>query len=85
MCAPGERLHLNSISGHEECAPYRSWPNAFNAEIADPTAATDHDKACGKWIAASNTPYTWEMLFEPTYWSFYDDAATRAARPGTAR
>ena len=79
VCAPGERLHLNSITGHEECAPYRAWPSAFNTEIADPAATSDHDKACGKWIAASNTPYTWDMLFQPTYWSFYDDAATRAA------
>lgn len=67
VCAPGERLHVNSISEKTECAPYRSWPNALNQEIMSPGAATKHEEMCGAWIDAGNA-----IVTKTKYWSFYD-------------
>ena len=74
VCAPGERLHLNSISGLAECAPWRSWPSALNTEIMDPGAATRHGQACGAWIEAGPR---WPTTID--YWSFYDGEKAAAA------
>lgn len=74
ICAPGERLHRRSASGRIECAPWRSWPSALNAEIADPAAASRHAQACGRWIDAGPT---WPTKVE--YWSLYDGARAAAA------
>lgn len=67
VCAPGERLHTNSITGAGECAPWRSWPNALNAEIMDTDATSVHDQMCGAWIEAGPT-----VAETVSYWSFYD-------------
>ena len=74
VCAPGERLHINSISGNAECAPYRSWPNALNQEIMKSGATTKHDEMCGAWIEAGNT-----IVSQTKYWSFYDTSNANAA------
>jgi len=74
ICAPGERLHINSRSGQSECAPYRAWPNALNTEIMNPGAATKHEQMCGAWIDAGR------LLSQQTYyWSFYDQSKANLA------
>ena len=74
VCAPGERLHINSVSGQTECAPWRSWPNALNAEIMQPGATAVHDQMCGAWIQAGPS-----VPLSTTYWSFYDLSKSNAA------
>lgn len=79
VCAPGERLHINSVSGRVECAPYRSWPDALNKEIMDSAGSNVHTQMCGKWIAAGN------VLSDVEYWSFEDSSpANRAVRRAEA-
>ena len=68
VCAPGERLHVNSVSGSTECAPYRAFPDALNNEIMSPGSSSRHTEMCGSWIAAGSTIQT-----SVEYWSFYDD------------
>ena len=67
VCAPGERLHRNSVTSAIECAPWRTWPDAFNLEIGDPDAAALHDQACGAWIDAGPVVQTTVQ-----YNAFYD-------------
>ena len=74
VCAPGERLHINSVTTRVECAPWRSWPNALNAEIMRPGAAAVHDQVCGAWIDAG--PMAPAHIH---YWSFYDGLKANAA------
>ena len=50
MCGVGERLHLSTITGNDECMLLRPYPNALDAEVMDPSADSDHMKACGAWI-----------------------------------
>lgn len=74
VCAPGERLNVNSITGIQECVPWRSWPNALNAEIMQSEATDKHDQMCGAWIQAGQSlPQSVE------YWSHYDTANTNTA------
>lgn len=51
LCGVGERLHSSSLTGEPTCTILRPYPDALNAEVMDVTAATDHGKACGSWIA----------------------------------
>lgn len=74
VCAPGERLHVNSVTRRTECAPWRVWPNALNAEIMSPGAVEMHDQMCGAWIEAGPTAPQ-----EVRHWSFYDTANANAA------
>ena len=74
VCAAGERLHVNSVTGSTECAPWRSWPSALNAEIMQPEATDKHDQMCGAWIQAGPL-----MPQSVEYWSFYDTAKANAA------
>lgn len=68
VCAPGERLHTNSVTGYAECVAWRAWPSAFNEEIAQEGAASFHQKACGNWIDAGPVaPSSVE------FWAFHDD------------
>lgn len=67
VCAPGERLHRNSVTSAIECAPWRTWPQAFNLEIGDPDASALHDQACGAWIEAGPVVQT-----SVQYNAFYD-------------
>lgn len=90
VCAPGERLHRNSVTSAIECAPWRSWPDAFNLEIADEDATALHDQACGAWIEAGPL-----VQLNVQYNAFYDlsrgiaaiqnadDAAFQSARVST--
>lgn len=78
VCAPGERMHINSVSGSEECAPWYPWPDALDDEIMDAGAGTYHDQACGKWIEAGGSLQLSGELY-PEYYSFYDEDATSAA------
>jgi hypothetical protein len=73
VCSPGERLHVNSISGTTECAPWRSWPNALNHEIQG-SGPSKHQKMCGAWIEAGPTIPTHDE-----YWSFFDGSSEAAA------
>ena len=76
VCAPGERLHINSITSNAECAPYRSWPDAINHEIMKAGGATKHEEMCGAWIDAGET-----IQETVRYWSFYDtDRANTAVQ-----
>lgn len=74
VCAPGERLHINSVTEQTECAPFRAWPDARNLEIMDPKASTEHMRMCGAWIEAGSV-----INSRTSYWSFYDDSKTNAA------
>ena len=74
VCAPGERLTSNPISNAAECAPWRSWPSAINAEIGDPDAVPLHLRTCGRWIAAGAS-----VVRHVEQWSFYDNARQRGA------
>lgn len=67
VCAPGERLHINSVTGASECAPWRAWPNALNTEIMQPEASAMHEKMCGAWIRAGPA-----LPQRVKRWSFYD-------------
>lgn len=53
VCGVGERLHLSSISGSATCMLLRPYPDALDSELMDPSASSDHQKACGAWIGAS--------------------------------
>ena len=68
VCAPGERVHINSVSGSEECAPWRAYPDALNREIMG-SGSSKHRQMCGAWLDAG-------PLFPASneYWSFYDSA-----------
>ncbi len=78
VCAPGERLHTNSVSNKLECAPWRTYPDALNTEVMSEkpvTASTPlHEKFCGAWIAAGDT-----MRTNVQYLSFYDTGCVRFA------
>jgi hypothetical protein len=74
VCAPGERMHLNSLTHALECAPWRAWPDALNEEIMSPGASAMHDQMCGAWLDAGPT-----APLRTTYWSFYDQTAANAA------
>ena len=66
VCAPGERQNL--IDGEIACLRQRVYPSALNHEIMDPSATTDHAKACGSWISAGTG-------LESTMWGFFDEEA----------
>ena len=66
VCAPGERLHVNLVSGQQECAPWRAWPDALNHEIQG-EGSSKHLQMCGSWIEAGPAVQT-----QNQYWSFYD-------------
>jgi hypothetical protein len=68
-------MHVNSVSGVQECAPWRVWPSALNEEIQAPDAPEQHDRMCGAWIEAGNSL----SIQTPSYWAFYDGEAQRAA------
>jgi hypothetical protein len=74
VCAPGERLTRHPITGAVECAPWRSWPDAVNQEIADPSGSSLHMRTCGRWISAG--PATQQYVEQ---WSFYDSSNQRSA------
>jgi len=64
VCAPGERQNL--IDGRVVCLRQRVYPSALNHEIMNPSATSDHKKACGAWIDAG-------AALESTLWSFFDE------------
>ena len=66
VCSPGERQNLDPISGTLECVRHRSYPDAMEEEIMDPSADSDHMRACGKWIEAKDSSSV-------KYWSFFDE------------
>jgi hypothetical protein len=74
VCAPGERLTRQQTTGAVECTPWRSWPDAMNQEIMDPTGSSLHMRTCGQWISAG--PATQQYVEQ---WSFYDSSNQRAA------
>ena len=81
VCAPGERMHINLVTGLEECAPWRAWPDALNHEIQG-SGTSKHEQMCGAWIEAGPAVPTFTE-----YWSFYDgyyeEQALRAAQATT--
>lgn len=81
VCAPGERLHLNLLTGLEECAPWRAWPDALNHEIHG-EGPKNHQQMCGAWINAGSG-----LTLKTEYWSlhdvYYGQAATRASEATT--
>jgi len=66
VCAPGLRQQVDSVTGALTCVRKRSYPDAFLEEIGDPGGSTDHERYCGKWIAAGSVAYGSEK------WAFYD-------------
>jgi hypothetical protein len=65
VCAAGERATVDT-NGLDVCARAPAFPNAFNSEAADPSASTDHERACGKWIGSGG------IQTQTNYFSFYD-------------
>ena len=49
-CSPGERM-ADSSGPSGACVPFYPFPDALNPEIADPAAASAHERACGAWLA----------------------------------
>ena len=66
VCSPGLRQQVDSVTGEFACTRKRSWPDAYLAEIGEPSAHTDHERHCGKWIAAGSIAYGDQK------WAFYD-------------
>ncbi len=66
VCSPGSRQQVDSVTGVMICTRKRSWPDAFLAEIGDPTADTDHGRYCGRWIAAGS------FALGSLKWAWYD-------------
>jgi len=52
VCGVGERLHLSAITGASTCMLLRPYPDALDAELMDEGGATDHERACGAWLAS---------------------------------
>ncbi len=57
VCAPGLRQQVDAVTGTVTCVRKRSWPDALNEEIGDPSADTDPERYCGKWIEAGSNAY----------------------------
>lgn len=68
VCAAGERMALDS-TGDVSCVAFRSWPDAINHEVADPSASSHHQRWCGRWLDAGNA---W-IDGSPKYLSFHDE------------
>ena len=66
VCAPGLRQQIDSVTGMLACVRKRSWPDAYLEEIGDPSGDADHERHCGKWIAAGSIAYGSKK------WAFYD-------------
>lgn len=66
VCPAGERQAIDS-NDRLVCVRAPAFPSAFNAEAADPTAATDHERNCGRWIRSKRATTT------PEYFAFYDE------------
>lgn len=66
VCSAGERQTIDS-KNRLVCVRAPSFPSAFNAEAADESASTDHERACGRWIRSKRQPLSTE------YFSFYDE------------
>ena len=49
-CGVGERLQLSPVDDTKICVLVRPYPDALNRELMNPSAATDHQRACGEWI-----------------------------------
>ena len=81
VCAPGERLHINLLTGLEECTPWRAWPNALNHEIQG-DGPKKHEQMCGRWIDA-DSGLTLKNIFWSLYDHSYEQAATRASEATT--
>ena len=66
VCAAGLRQTLDA-KGRLICVRAPSFPDAFNSEAADPDAATEHERACGKWIKSKS------VVQQTEYFSFFDE------------
>lgn len=84
VCAPGERLVLSSVTGAVECSPRRTFPDAFDYEIAAPAASSFHEQACGRWIDAGplmpTRVETWAFSDTPEISSAIQNAAAKTYR-----
>jgi hypothetical protein len=77
MCGVGERLHLSVITGQPECMLLRPYPDALDQEVMKPDASTDHERACGGWLASGMTMSLGGVQY-PEYLSF-DDSSERGS------
>jgi len=77
MCGIGERLHLSAITGRAECMLLRPYPDALDYEVMEPTAATDHEQNCGRWLLSGMSMSAGGVQYAE-YLSF-DDTSQRAA------
>jgi len=66
VCAPGERQTASTAGGKLQCSRSPAFPDGFVSEIADSGAATEHERGCGRWIAAGGP------VDAVHYFSFYD-------------
>lgn len=66
VCAPGERQSTDQLGGLR-CVRAFSYPDAYVDEIATPSASSDHERACGRWIDAGAS-----SVATPEYFAFYD-------------
>ena len=73
VCSPGLRQQVDMETGDLTCVRKRVYPVALNEEIGDPSASTDHERYCGKWIHAGSITYGSQK------WAFFDDGATADA------
>ena len=65
VCSAGERQMIDEHA-RLVCVRGPSFPDAFNSEAANTEADTDHERACGRWIASSSNA-------KSEYFAFYDE------------
>lgn len=53
ICGVGERLTLSAVTGQPTCVLLRPYPNAMDKEVMNPSASTEHERACGAWMDKS--------------------------------
>ena len=70
VCSPGLRQQVDAVTGEFACVRKRSWPDAYLAEIGDPSGSSDHERHCGRWIDAGSVAYGEQK------WAFYDAEET---------
>lgn len=61
---------MTSLSNTAVCVPYFQFPDAYNREIEDVSASSEHMKACGSWIKAGGlqTQVEYRAMHDHSAW-----------------
>ena len=77
MCGVGERLTLSELTGRSTCMLLRPYHDALDQEVMEPSASTDHERACGAWLNGGVALQP--SLVQTVEYLAFDDTAERAA------